>query len=135
MMREDGVFIKIEGKKDRRKAIKAQTAAMNAKSFKEAADSDKVQDLQKKAEEQNNNQQQDSEENNNGFNVHKPHEGHDKKEPPKKRKHVLPMKKKIFEDEQVEVEGDSSSEDEEMLKKIKIRGTANGQDNEEEIKR
>jgi hypothetical protein len=64
-------------------------------------------------------------EENNGFNVHKPHEGHEKKEY-KKRKHVLPMKKKIFEDEEVEAEGDSSSEDEEMLKKIKIKGTANG---------
>ena len=81
--------------------------------------------MQKKAEEQNNNQQQDSEENNNGFNVHKPHEGHDKKEPSKKRKHVLPMKKKIFEDEQVEVEGDSSSEDEEMGTTKKVYANVN----------
>lgn len=113
MIRQDGIFIKIE--KSKKGKIGTTTVASTKKVFKEVAEDGP--DGDKKEEE-------------------KDAQGDlvavNKKQDPnlKRRKKVLPMKKKLFEDED---EDDSSSDDEQLVKAMKMGD--NQADNDEAIKK
>jgi hypothetical protein len=114
MIRQDGIFIKIEKSKKGGK-IGSTTVASTKKVFKEIEEGDEAGP--------NKEEEKDAE----GDMVSVA-----KKQDPnlKRRKKVLPMKKKIFE---VEDEDDSSSDDEDMAKAMKMG--ANMADNDEAIKK
>ena len=114
MIRQDGIFIKIEKTKKGGK-LGTTTVASTKKVFKEDGEGDEAGPDK---EEEKDNAQGDM------VSIAK------KQDPNlKRRKKVLPMKKKIFEDED---EDDSSSDDEQMAKAMKMG--ANMADNDEAIK-
>jgi hypothetical protein len=112
MIRQDGIFIKIEKSKKGGK-IGTTTVASTKKVFKEEeAGPDKQQLLEEEKEAEGEMM---------GIDPSKLDPNY------KRRKKVLPMKKKIFEDEDEE---DSSSDDEEMVKAMKMGGNNMGDDDE-----
>jgi hypothetical protein len=117
MLRKDGLFIKVESKKDQKK-LGNSTVASTKKTFKEAGE-----------EQEPLNKEEDKD----GEGELMAPNPNAKKEVFKKRRKVLPMKKKIFEDE--DEEDSSSDEDEEMLKQMRGFGDGNQEDNDEAIKK
>jgi hypothetical protein len=115
MIRQDGVFIKIEKSKKSGK-LGTTTVASTKKVFKEQAENGP----------EGANKEENKDDDDDDIKVVK--EGQDPNL--KRRRKVLPMKKKIFEDEDEE---DSSSDDEELVKAMKMGG--NGGDDDEAIKK
>lgn len=117
MIRQDGIFIKIEKSKKGGK-IGTTTVASTKKVFKEVGDEAGAEGNgpDKQLEED-----KEAEGDMMGIDPSKLDPNY------KRRKKVLPMKKKIFEDEDEE---DSSSDDEEMVKAMKMGGNNMGDDDE-----
>lgn len=119
MIRQDGIFLKIEKSKKGGK-IGTTTVASTKKVFKEVGDGAgaEVNGPEK--------QEEDKEDEGDMMGIDP-----SKLDPNyKRRKKVLPMKKKIFEDEDEE---DSSSDDEEMVKAMKMGGNNMEGDGDEAI--
>jgi hypothetical protein len=116
MIRQDGIFIKIEKSKKGGK-IGTTTVASTKMIFKEVGEEADGNGPEKQLLEE----EKEAEGEMMGIDPSKLDPNY------KRRKKVLPMKKKIFEDEDEE---DSSSDDEEMVKAMKMGGNNMGDDDE-----